>query len=73
MTTKTRPENSVIVTNENLIVTVSAEEVAWLFGIDIPTVNQWIHIGALTPCTDKGQDLRFWRQDIADLLELFGV
>ncbi len=61
-------------TNKNPIITVSSNEVAWLFGIDSTVVEQWVNAGTLTPCSKTPDGIkRFWRKDIAELLIAFGA
>lgn len=56
------------------IITVSSNEVAWLFGVDDTVVEQWVNAGTLKPCNVTPDDTkRFWRKDVADLLAAFGA
>ena len=60
--------------NKTPIITVTSNEVAWLFGVDNTVVKQWVNAGTLTPCSKTSDGTkRFWRKDIADLLAVFGA
>ena len=56
------------------IITVSSNEVAWLFGVDDTIVEQWVNAGTLKPCSVTPDDTkRFLRKDVADLLAAYGA
>jgi hypothetical protein len=59
---------------QDLIITLNSNEVAWLFGTDVATVEHWVDSGLITPCsyTPHGGK-RFWREDIAELLASCGA
>jgi hypothetical protein len=60
--------------DNNPIITVSSNEVAWLFGIDDTVVEQWVNARTLTPCSKAPDSIKtFWRKDIAELLIAFGA
>ena len=56
------------------IVTLTSEEVTWLFGIGQTTLNAWMRHGVITPCvsTPAGKE-KFLRADVAELLAAFGA
>ncbi len=60
--------------NRRRIITLTLNEVAWLFGINVNQVEEWITSGILTPCssTPNGSK-RFWREHIAGLLAMCGA
>ena len=60
--------------NQGPIITLNSNEVAWLFGTDVTTVEHWVVSGMITPCinTPNGNKL-FWREDIAELLASHGA
>ena len=56
------------------ITTVNSKEVAWLFGVNMTTVNAWVVAGTITPCSSTSDGTkRFWREDIAELLAIYGA
>ena len=56
------------------IITVNSKEVAWLFGVEMTTVEAWVAAGTLTPCSSTPDGYkRFWREDIAELLASYGA
>ena len=60
--------------NQSPIVTLNSNEVAWLFGIDVHTVEEWVVAGIITPCSSAPDgSKRFWRKDIAELLASYGA
>ena len=60
--------------NKTRIVTLNANEVAWLFGVDNTIVEAWVNAGTLPSCSSTTDGLkRFWRKDVADLLAAFGA
>ena len=58
----------------NRIVTLTSEEVTWLFGIGQGTLEAWMRHGVITPCvsTSTGKE-KFLRADVAELLAAFGA
>ena len=54
--------------------TVSLEDTAWLLDVDVDTLLLWVDRGVIEPAdsNDYG-DIEFRREDVADLLELFGA
>jgi len=56
------------------IVTLTSDEVAWLFGTDVSNVEDWVTSGIITPCSSTPDgSKRFWREDIAKLLSICGA
>ena len=56
------------------VVTINSKKVAWLFGIDDTSLDRWVSSGILTPCNPSaGGTKRFWREDIATILEDHGA
>ena len=56
------------------IITLTSDEVAWLFGTDVSTVEDWVTSGIITPCSSTPDgNKRFWREDIAELLSICGA
>ena len=51
--------------NRGPIITLTSNEVAWLFGTNVSTIEEWCTEGVLKPCsgTENGGK-RFWREDI---------
>jgi len=68
-------ERSVVKTeNRRPIITVNSREVAWLFGVNMTTVEAWVAAGTITPCSTAPDGIkRFWREDIAELLASYGA
>jgi hypothetical protein len=54
--------------------TVSLEDTAWLLDVDVDTLLLWVDRGVIEPIDDNiSGDIEFRREDVADLLELFGA
>ena len=72
----TNAANRPAVAGRGEIITVTSEEVAWLFGIEQTTLSAWVKNGVLVlvPCsvTPDGKE-RFLRSEVAELLENFGL
>jgi len=49
--TSTGEITSPVARKMNRIVTVTSEEVIWLFGVEQTTLNAWVRHGVLTPCS----------------------
>ena len=60
--------------NQRQIITLTSNEVAWLFGTDVETVEEWVGYRILTPCgiAPNGSKI-FWREHIAGLLAMHGA
>ncbi len=56
------------------IITVTSDDVAWIFGVDSKVVETWVKTGTLTPCSENSNGVkRFSREDVCDLLVAFGA
>jgi len=56
------------------IKTVSIEDTAWLLDIDIDTLLLWVDRGVIEPIDNYSNGhIEFRREDVADLLDLFGA
>lgn len=56
------------------IKTVSMEDTAWLLDVDIDTLLLWVDRGLIEPIDNNiNGNIEFRREDVADLLELFGA
>ena len=55
-------------TKKTTVITLSSNEIAWLFGIKDTVVKRWIKQGVLTPCSNTPEGIdRFRREDVAEL------
>jgi len=56
------------------IKTVSLEDTAWLLDVDVDTLLLWVDRGVIEPVDNNiSGNIEFRREDVADLLELFGA
>ena len=56
------------------IKTVSLEDTAWLLDVDVDTILLWVDRGVIEPVDSNIYgDIEFKREDVADLLELYGA
>ena len=63
-----------VIYDRTQVITLNSDQVAWLFGVDLTTVEAWVSAGTITPCSITPNGIkRFWREDIAGLLEAFGA
>ncbi len=59
---------------ETQIKTVSIDDTAWLLDVEIDTILLWVDRGIIEAFdTDSSRNMEFRREDVADLLELFGA